>query len=152
MSGGGETAKEAPASRLGSMGIWGIVFGFVFLALVLSVALQLSRGYYDARYVDVERTTLHDEGDGSRLSLVLRFAPPGGQVAHEVRAPTGEETMYTVVVDLTAEGERAKAREDQSRTLEIDLPRVERVRVLDRRFARDEVVVVERSTPPGDGS
>lgn len=151
----GAAPETAPAreSRLGDMRIWGLVFAGVFVALTVSVALQLSRGYYDARYVDVDESTLVTTPTGTRLHLVLRHAPRHGQLAHEVQPPREGQPLYTIVVRLSAEGAPAPYEdEDDRRILDIDLPDVERVRVLDLRWARDEVAVIERSSPRKAGS
>ncbi len=133
-------------SRLGDLRIWGLVFAVVFVGLMVSVIMQLSRGYYDARYVDLEATTLRDTAKGSLLHLVLRHAPRHGQLDHDVRPPTQDESLYTVVVRLSAQGAPAPYEsEADRRELDIDLPQVKRVRVLDMRWAREEVVVIERT-------
>lgn len=131
------------------MTTWGIVFGLVFVALMLSVSLQLCRGYYDARGIDVEQTWLRDHDQGSRLSLALRLAPRGGQLVHELVPPRGDVELYTVIVQLSATGEPARGGEpDALRHYVVELPRLRRVRVVDKRFARDEVLIVERSELP----
>ncbi|MDJ0976706.1 MAG: hypothetical protein QNJ98_19785 [Planctomycetota bacterium] len=147
--------SRGPESRLGDIRIWGLVFAGVFVALMVSVALQLSRGYYDARYVDVDESTLTATEAGTRLHLVLRHAPRHGQLAHEVRPPSDDQPLYTIVVRLSAQGAPAPYEdEDDRRILDIDLPDVERVRVLDLRWAREEVAVIERTAgrKGGDGS
>ena len=143
-------SEPAPQSRLGDMRIWGLGFALVFIALTVSVAVQLSRGYYDARYIDLEQSRLTATSSGSHLHLVLRHAPGHGQLAHLVRATVTPGGLYTVVVLLSAEGTPASSKlPADRRTLEIDLPTVSAVRVRDERWARNESVVIQQRPAPG---
>jgi hypothetical protein len=128
------------ATKDGIPVVWIVVFAVVFVALVLSSIVLLSADYLPARFVDVEQTSLVKAEDGTRLTLVLRHAPTLGQLTYDVRVPA-DGGLYVVEVRLSAAGEPApREGEDDRTTLEVDLPAIERVRVVDLRWGRDEAV------------
>ena len=62
--------------------------------------------------------------------------------------PRGSGPRSESIVPLPSSAEGAPAPyedEDDRRIIDIDLPKVERVRVLDLRWARDELAVIERT-------
>ena len=149
---GTSSGEASPAPRAGGIpAIWVAVFLAVFIGLVVSSVMLLGRDHLPVRFVDVEQTYLapRDEG-GTRLHLVLREAPYRGQLVHQVKEPTEDQPDWTVVIRLSAAGLDADAEgegapeEGARRTLEIDLPDIPRVRLLDLRFGRPESWVVER--------
>ncbi len=137
--------------------IWVALFLSVFAGLVISSVLLLGRDHLPVRFVDVDQTWLAPRAaGGTRLHLVLREAPYRGQLVHQVKEPTEEQPDWTVVIRLSAAGLDAETQgkgapeEGARRTLEIDLPDIERVRLLDLRFGRPESWTVERTAKARD--
>lgn len=130
---------------------WVTLFLAVFIGLVVSSVLLLGREHLPARFIDVDATWLAARAEGgTRLHVVLREAPYRGQLVHQVKEPGDGQTDWTVVIRLSAQGLDAKPEgegapeEGSRRTLEIDLPDIPRVRILDMRFGRPESWTVER--------
>lgn len=147
---GTSSGEDAPRQS-GVPILWVGVFVAVFVGLVISSVMLLGRDHLPVRFVDVEQTYLarREEG-GTRLHLVLREAPYRGQLVHQVKEPTADQSDWTVVIRLSAAGLDAESEgegapeEGARRILEIDLPEIPRVRLLDLRFGRPESWIVER--------
>ena len=138
--------------RLGAPRGWMLVFGLALVGLIVSVVLLLDRDHLPARFVDVEASRLAavDE-EHAVLRLVLRHASAVGPLAYDVAEPSEASPLWTVTVrnavkdPQDVDRERVVSDGDASRrVLEIRVPRVDRVRVLDARWGRVESVVIER--------
>ena len=124
--------------------VWGVIFAIVFVLLVLSSLRFLAQDHLVARHLDAERTTLTPLGGGlARLHLVVLHVAEDGQLQHRLLKTSDGEIL--VEVDWTADpdlpdGIRGRTGE---RILEIRMPEVESVTVLDKRWARDEALEVK---------
>jgi hypothetical protein len=146
----GREPEGTTAKRTTWVAVWAIVFALVFAGLVASMIALVSSDHLPARFVDVKQTKLERIPGGTRLTLVLRHAPRHGQLHTQVVPPQGDEPL-TVEVRLSATGAPAPApSEDDRRTVLVDLPPTDRVRVVDLRWGRDEAVdvVLEDSPAP----
>jgi hypothetical protein len=119
----------------------------LFVALVASTIRFLTADYFPSRHVDASRSTLvaRPEG-GTRLTLVVLRVPKDGKLQHVVRPPEGD-AGWRVELDGDA------AREGEERTLTIDLPSIDQVTVLDRRWGGVEGLLIRgvrhgSSNPP----
>jgi hypothetical protein len=131
--------------------LWLVLFLGVFVGLVVSSVLLLNRDHLPVRFIDVDATWLAArENGGTRLHIVLREAPYRGQLVHQIREPSEGQADWTVVIRLSAQGLDAEIEgeggpeQGSRRTIEIDLPDIPRVRILDMRFGRPESWMVER--------
>ena len=123
-----------------------IVSAIVFIALAISIANILSAPFYPARFIDADATRLTPGGAaGTTLHVGLKYVANKNAFTWDV-IPNHPEHEGLVVEIKAAPGER-QDKSDQNTELfllEIPLPNVDRVTVLDLRWARVEGLVVER--------
>lgn len=149
---GTETQTASETTRSGTPRVWMVAFGLALVGLIVSVVLLLDREHLPARFIDVEASRLEAVGDEDAvLRLVLRHASSVGPLAYDVAEPTEASPLWTITVRNAVKDPQEIDRDDavsdgdaSRRVLEIRVPRVERVRVLDARWGRVESVVIER--------
>lgn len=125
--------------------VWGLVFGAVFLLLVASTVRFLLQDHLTARHLDAAHTTFVPVGNGlARLHVVVQNVAEDGQLGHRlVRTPEGG---FVLEIDWTADTTPSGIRgHPGERVIEVQVPEVETVTVLDKRWGRDEALDVPLS-------
>lgn len=124
---------SVPAGRR-TFTLWAVFFAAVFVFLTVRVLLALRSDFLPPRHLDVSRSAFRAVGDGrARLTLVLLHAPGSESVLARTAAPVPGVSPLTVSIE-TRGGVPAAAETEGEVTLEVDLPAVDRVRVLDLRW------------------
>jgi hypothetical protein len=106
----------------------------VFVLLTVRVLLALRADFLPPQHLDVSRSGFRALGDGrARLTLVLLHAAGPDAVATRTEAPVPGVSPLIVAIE-TRGGVPAESGVGGEVTLELDLPAVDRVRVLDLRW------------------
>ena len=130
------------------LGWWTAIFVICFVGLVWSIVSILSSDYYPARFIDPERTRLFASGEESGILRVAVLQTPGRpQLQIEVGVAGA---LATVEIDWNpARTDRESSPEDTV-IIDVELPFVNGVTVLDRRWGRLEGMHVPRGDAPPD--
>ncbi len=127
-------AVAAPASWRRGARLWALFFAAVFLFMVGRVFLALRSDFVPAQHLDVGRSEFRATADGrARLTLLVLHVAGPEAVRAETLAPEPGKAPLTVRLYATS-----AVSEDELPTgevvLELDLPAVRTVRVLDMRW------------------
>ena len=149
MSTSADPTPETTSSPAGSSSrrwwIFGVVSAVIFVGLAASIAHLLSQPYLPPRYLDVEGTRLLTDESGKTILVVgLRDVARPEAIAHRVRDdhPDIDGVVVEIRTRATTGAQRADAKEVYY--LRVPLERVDRVTLLDLRWARVEGLEVVR--------